>query len=263
VRKILLALGFVACVGVPPTFAQTTQTFLLVPGIQGSSVDEHHKNWIDVLSLTQTLDGGGKRPQCSLEVVKALDVAGPLLWGAAVTAQSFDEIQIRRPAGRRRSRGLLPDQAAERPRHRVMPAPLYESPQHLDDRKRRIRRTRHTGCRIGHAAVPAAKTGRLIRRQRGVDVLLLTARTRIRDRAASTQLLVGVDAVGRRSVVGEGFKSSLSVFSRTAGECVPAGGVDRLLGGTRPSLIAFPSGCRAKWRSRTASARSRRTCNTP
>jgi type VI secretion system Hcp family effector len=94
VKKVLLALGFMACIGVPRAFAQTTQTFMLIPGIQGSSTDDGHANWVDVVSLTQTLDNGQKKPQCSLEVMKTLDVAGPLLWGAAVTGQVFGEIRI-------------------------------------------------------------------------------------------------------------------------------------------------------------------------
>jgi type VI secretion system Hcp family effector len=94
VKRVLLALGLMACVGVPRTFAQTTQTFMFIPGIHGSSLDDQHVNWIDVVSLTQALDNSQKKPQCSLEVVKALDVAGPLLWGAAVTGQVFGEIRI-------------------------------------------------------------------------------------------------------------------------------------------------------------------------
>jgi type VI protein secretion system component Hcp len=91
VKKVMLAIVLLVCLGVPPTAAQTPQTFLLIPGIQGSSLDAGHRNWIDVVSLAQTLN---ESHQCSLEVMKALDVAGPLLWGAAVAGQTFAEVRI-------------------------------------------------------------------------------------------------------------------------------------------------------------------------
>jgi type VI protein secretion system component Hcp len=43
------------------------------------------------VSLAQTFN---ENRQCSLEVMKALDVAGPFLWGAAATGQTFAEIRI-------------------------------------------------------------------------------------------------------------------------------------------------------------------------
>lgn len=75
---VLLVVCFVGCAGLREALAQT-DTFMLVPGIKGSSVDDRHKDWIDVASLTQTLETTKKNPQCSLEVMKPLDIAGPLL----------------------------------------------------------------------------------------------------------------------------------------------------------------------------------------
>ena len=97
-KLTLIVFSFLGFVGVHQAVAQT-DTFMLVPGIKGSSVDSRHRDWIDVLSLTQSLDrnlerGRGRPPQCTLEVIKSLDISGPLLWGAAVTGQVFGEIQI-------------------------------------------------------------------------------------------------------------------------------------------------------------------------
>jgi len=99
---LLLVFGFLATAGANQASAQT-DTFLNMGTIKGSSTDARHKDWIDVISLTQTLDVSQnsaragqvtRRAVCSLEVVKHLDIAGPLLWGAAVTGQVFREVQI-------------------------------------------------------------------------------------------------------------------------------------------------------------------------
>ncbi len=68
---------------------------MLVPGIPGGSIDDQHKDWIDVMSITQTLESNGKRrSSCEIQVVKSLDIAGPLLWAAAVTGQVFPEVRV-------------------------------------------------------------------------------------------------------------------------------------------------------------------------
>ena len=98
----LLVFGFLASAGADQALAQT-DTFLNMGTIKGSSTDFRHKDWIEVISLTQTLEISQNSPgaakvvkqaACSLEVVKHLDIAGPLLWGAAVTGQVFREVQI-------------------------------------------------------------------------------------------------------------------------------------------------------------------------
>jgi type VI protein secretion system component Hcp len=89
----LLAIGF-AVVDADTAWAQV-DTFMLVPGITGGSVNEQHKGWIDVMSITQTLEPNGKRgSSCALHVTKSLDIAGPLLWAAAVTGQAFPEVRV-------------------------------------------------------------------------------------------------------------------------------------------------------------------------
>lgn len=90
---VFFAVQIVGSVGVGAALAQI-ETFMFVPGIKGSSVDQQHKDWIDVASLTQTLEQVRRSPQCTLEVIKGLDVSGPLLWAAAVTGQVFPEIVI-------------------------------------------------------------------------------------------------------------------------------------------------------------------------
>ena len=93
-KKVLLTIALLVCVGVPPAAAQPPQTFMLIPGIQGSSLDAQHRNWIDVVSLAQTLN---ESHQCSLEVMKPLDVAGPLLWGAAVAGRRLPKFGSKSP----------------------------------------------------------------------------------------------------------------------------------------------------------------------
>jgi type VI secretion system secreted protein Hcp len=91
-RTVLLVFCFVGFAGVGQAMAQ--DTYMLVPGIKGSSTDARHRDWIEVLSLSQTLDQGAARPQCTLNVTKLLDISGPLLWGAAITGRSFRDIRI-------------------------------------------------------------------------------------------------------------------------------------------------------------------------
>lgn len=95
----MLILGS-ALLSVRAASAQTA-TFMLVPNIPGSSIDDRHANWIDVASLTQTLQQTPtldrvirERKTCAVEAVKSLDVSGPLLWAAAVTGQAFDQVRI-------------------------------------------------------------------------------------------------------------------------------------------------------------------------
>jgi len=97
-KLTLIVFSFLGFDGVHQAMAQT-DTFMLVPGVKGSSIEARHKDWIEVVSLTQTLERGlergrGTPPQCTLEVIKNLDISGPLLWGAATTGQVFGEIQI-------------------------------------------------------------------------------------------------------------------------------------------------------------------------
>ena len=90
----VLAVGFAAA-GVQDAAAQVS-TYMLVPNIQGGSTVRGHEKWIDVMSLRQSLTNppGKRTSSCSIEVVKALDIAGPKLWAAAVTGQFFGDIKI-------------------------------------------------------------------------------------------------------------------------------------------------------------------------
>lgn len=77
--------------------AQTFDTFLLVPGVTGGSQDAKHKGWIDVISLSQTLNQGDPKKSlavCSLSALKVLDIAGPALWAAAASGQVFADVAI-------------------------------------------------------------------------------------------------------------------------------------------------------------------------
>jgi type VI secretion system secreted protein Hcp len=90
---VLTLVFFVSATG--SADAQTTDTFMLVPGIEGESADARHQNWIDVLSLSQSFTTDKKGGSaCGVSLSKRLDKAGPPLWGAAVTGRVFDEIRI-------------------------------------------------------------------------------------------------------------------------------------------------------------------------
>ncbi|MEQ1757229.1 MAG: type VI secretion system tube protein Hcp [Vicinamibacterales bacterium] len=78
--------------------AQTTETFLLIPGVPGDSTDAKHARWIEVVSLSQSLVPVTERRRqgfsCDMTVLKSLDSAGPVLWGAAIDGQIFPEMRI-------------------------------------------------------------------------------------------------------------------------------------------------------------------------
>jgi len=106
-RKTLLVvafvIGFSGFIGVHTASAQAVDVFMLAPPILGDAHEINHNNWIDVVSLRQTLDqislsGTGAQANgsanCQIEIVKFLDRAGPLLWTAAVTGHVFSEVQI-------------------------------------------------------------------------------------------------------------------------------------------------------------------------
>ena len=88
----LLTLGLAAAATTVASAA--TDTYMLVPGIAGGSVDSKHAGWIDVLSLSQGWAGIKKGSSCDVSIVKDLDIAGPRLWGAAVTGQVLGDIRI-------------------------------------------------------------------------------------------------------------------------------------------------------------------------
>jgi len=92
VSGMVVALGFAV---VTNAAAAVSDTFMLVPGIPGESIDARHADWIDVLSLSQSWAPEGKKGNpCLVQVIKPLDIAGPKLWAAAVTGQIFPQIQI-------------------------------------------------------------------------------------------------------------------------------------------------------------------------
>ena len=82
-------------VGAHSAAAQTTDTFMLVPGIPGDSTSARHANWIDVYSVVQNFDSGLRNPgSCTVAVAKGLDRSGPPLWAAAETGTTFPQITI-------------------------------------------------------------------------------------------------------------------------------------------------------------------------
>ena len=71
------------------------RTFLLIPGIAGDTTDEAHRDWIEVLSMSQGVTGTKRSVACSdLSVMKYLDRSGPALWAAAAVGQVYPELHI-------------------------------------------------------------------------------------------------------------------------------------------------------------------------
>ena len=79
---VALVLGFVGFGSVRELSAQATvSSFMLVPGIKGESKDAKHKDWIDLISISETLDQVTKRKTaCEVQVTKFLDSS----WTVAV-----------------------------------------------------------------------------------------------------------------------------------------------------------------------------------
>lgn len=93
--RLVLFLTVITVAILPATASAQDQTFMLVPGIPGSSQDAHHLRWIEVTSLRQTWNATARKHNaCEIDIGKGLDVAGPRLWTAAVTSQLFAEIRI-------------------------------------------------------------------------------------------------------------------------------------------------------------------------
>lgn len=91
-----VVLSFITAIGVGSALVLAqTDTFMLVSGIPGDSLDRVHAGWIDVTSLRQAFPAEeGAQSTCEVTVVKGLDIAGPRLWAAAVTGQRFAEVRI-------------------------------------------------------------------------------------------------------------------------------------------------------------------------
>jgi type VI secretion system secreted protein Hcp len=95
----LLVIGALAvgasAIGTGQAYAQQYRTYMLVPGIPGSAIDENHKDWIEVLSMSQGVSSIKRSVACSdVSIMKVLDQAGPALWAAAAVRQVFPEVRI-------------------------------------------------------------------------------------------------------------------------------------------------------------------------
>jgi type VI secretion system secreted protein Hcp len=110
----VLAVLSVIGIALAPAAAQAqTNTFMRVEGINGSSTDPRHINWIIVASLGQSASNPAPSPNisgagrvtgaCDLEVLKGLDAAGPGLWLELFTGKVIPQVDIEvwmtRPAG--------------------------------------------------------------------------------------------------------------------------------------------------------------------
>lgn len=97
-KRLLMISALVAgllAIGTGEAYAQQYRTYMLVPGIPGSSVDKGYEGWIDVLSMSQGVSSVKKSVACSdVSITKFLDQAGPALWAAAALRQVFPDIRI-------------------------------------------------------------------------------------------------------------------------------------------------------------------------
>ena len=89
-----LLAGLVA-IAAGDAYAQQYRTDMLIPGIPGASTDTGHKDWIEVLSISQGVSVPKRSVACSdVSIMKVLDQAGPMLWAAAAGRQLFPEVRI-------------------------------------------------------------------------------------------------------------------------------------------------------------------------
>ena len=91
IGSLLVVTALFVC---PARAAAQGNTFMQVTGILGDSTHEGHKDWIEVISLTQNFEAAVKASACSAAVTKGFDKAGPLLWLAAATGQRLGEVKI-------------------------------------------------------------------------------------------------------------------------------------------------------------------------
>ena len=94
-RTIVASTALALCVfGMGSAAAQTTDTYMLVPGIKGESTHVVYKDWIEVFSLSQSFTGNKNSTACTVNIAKPLDRSGPPLWTAAVSGETFNEVRI-------------------------------------------------------------------------------------------------------------------------------------------------------------------------
>ncbi len=98
--SLLLVLSTIAMVA--QKASATDQLLMHVPGIPGSSAVR--ADWIDLFSFSGTAvapasNGTARGTQsstqpCQITVLKQLDIAGPRLWAATVTGQTFKTVEL-------------------------------------------------------------------------------------------------------------------------------------------------------------------------
>ncbi len=101
-RAFLLLLVLSTVAMVPQKASATDQLLMNVPGIPGGS--QVRAGWIDVFSFSGTAiapasNASARAPQsstqpCQITVLKQLDIAGPRLWAATVTGQTFSTVEL-------------------------------------------------------------------------------------------------------------------------------------------------------------------------
>src|SRR4051812_2491849 len=101
-RSLLLTI--VLMLSVAGVASAQNSIFMRVGGIVGPVTEARHQGWINVLAFGQSVavdstglsTGGGGVPlvACSVQVVKGLDIAGPLLWQRAAEVDRTNQVDI-------------------------------------------------------------------------------------------------------------------------------------------------------------------------
>jgi type VI protein secretion system component Hcp len=98
-KRCFLLITLALCLIVPTFASAADQLYMQIPGITGGSLSK--PGWIDVFSFsggavapTSLSTAPSKQQSYTMNVQKAVDIAGPRLWVATVTGQTFPTVEI-------------------------------------------------------------------------------------------------------------------------------------------------------------------------
>jgi type VI protein secretion system component Hcp len=98
-KRCFLLITLALCLIVPTFASAADQLYMQIPGITGGSLSK--PGWIDVFSFsggavapTSSSTAPSKQQSCTMNVQKLVDIAGPRLWVATVTGQTFPTVEI-------------------------------------------------------------------------------------------------------------------------------------------------------------------------
>jgi type VI secretion system secreted protein Hcp len=96
-----LLAGILASAGTTASLPASADTFLLLDDVRGEATDSKHKDWIEILSYTQTFRNSASAPTGAVKVtcgdvtvLKSIDRSSPELVEGVVTGKFFKEAKI-------------------------------------------------------------------------------------------------------------------------------------------------------------------------